>query len=885
MLRVAIEALGHHLRTIRRGWNCGLMLSLVACAARGATLEEAQNLFRSGDYSQSIVVSRAALVERPWSEDWQVLLTESLLTLGRQAEAQTVVSNALSQGEPSLRLCWLAREVYLRNGRKPDADQMVERIIRAAISGRVNDAGSLVALGRAALLKRGDPKLVLDRMFSVAKRADPDSREVYLAIGELALEKHDFALAAKTFQEGLTKVPDDPDLLHGLARAYQPSEQALMIQTLEKALTRNSNHIASLLVLADHSIDAEAYAKAGGLLDRIQQINPWQPEAWAYRAVIATLQNKLPEAKTARETALKFWSTNPEVPHLIGLKLSQKYRFTDGAAFQREALRFDPEYLPAKAQLAQDLLRLGEEAEGWQVADEVQKSDGYNVTANNLMSLHDAMRGFQVLTNEHFKLRMAAHEATLYGGRALELLTQAREKLAARYECLLPQPTLVEVFTNQADFAVRTFGLPQNDGFLGVCFGNVITANSPGAYPGHPFNWEAMLWHEYCHVITLNLTHNKMPRWLSEGISVYEERQANPAWGEQITPKYREMILGGELTPISELSAAFLMPPTGEHLQFAYYESSLVVQFIIERFGFPKLLAILRDLGTGAEINQTIAKHTVAMSTLEKDFEVYAKQIAERMGPKLDWERPGLGGGELVGRRAGPGLTPAPTQQVARVDLNDFNWESWLKAHPTNFYALSGRARELAEQKKWSEAKPLLQQLVELCPEFVGAQSAYLMLAETHRALGETKEERAVLDRFAARDDSTTDAFLRLMELTREAQDWNAVLLNARRYRAVNPLVPIPYRFLADAAEQTGDARTAIEACRALLQLDPPDPAEANYRLARLLHGVGDPAARQHVLQALEEAPRYREALRLLLEMSKQETASASAGTPAPNQP
>jgi tetratricopeptide (TPR) repeat protein len=885
VLRVTLEALGRNVRALWRGWSCGVLLLMFAFAARGADLEEAQNLFLSGSYSQSVTAATEGLADRPYSEDWQVLLTQSLLALGRNAEAHTLITNLLSRREPSLRICWQARAVFLSNGRKQDADQMVDRIISAAINGRIGDAASLVALGRAALIKHGDPKLVLDRMFSVAKRADPNSREVYLAIGELALTKHDFALAAKTFQEGLTKLPDDPDLLHGLALAYQPSEQALMVQTLEAALKRNSNHVASLLLLADHAIDAEAYPKASELLNRINQINPWQPEAWSYRAVIATLQNKPQEATTARTTALKFWATNPDVPHLIGLKLSQKYRFAEGATLQREALQFDPEYLPAKAQLAQDLLRLGEETEGWLMADEVHKIDGYNITANNLMSLHDAMQGFQLLTNEHFQLRMAPHEATLYGGRALELLTQAREKLAAKYECVLPKPTLVEVFTNQADFAVRTFGLPQNDGFLGVCFGNVITANSPGAYPGHPFNWETMLWHEFCHVITLNLTHNKMPRWLSEGISVYEERQVNPAWGEQLTPKYREMILGGELTPISELSAAFLMPPTGEHLQFAYYESSLVVQFIIERFGFPKLLAILRDLGTGAEINQTIAKHTVTMGTLEKDFTAYARKVAEAMGPKLDWERPGLGGGDLIGRGRGERLTPSPTQQVARVDLSDFNWESWLKAHPTNFYALSGRARELAAEKKWSEAKPLLQQLVELCPEFVGAGSAYTMLAEAHRVLGETNQELKVLERFTERDDSTIHAYLRLMELAREAKDWNAVLLNARRYRAVNPLVPIPYRFLADAAEKTGDTRTAIEACRALLQLNPPDPAEANYRLARLLHGVGDPAARQHVLQALEEAPRYREALRLLLEMSKQETASAASGTPALNKP
>ena len=191
------------------------------------------------------------------------------------------------------------------------------------------------------------------------RSASPRSREVYLAIGELALDKHDFALAAKTFQEGLQHLPDDPDLLQGLARAYEPSQQALMVETAEAAIRRNSNHVASLLLLTDHAIDAEAYSDAAGLLNRIKQINPWQPEAWAYGAVIAMLQNQPDSAETAQANALKFWPTNPRVPYLIGRKLSQNYRFREGAALQREALQFDPDYLPAKVQLAQDLLRLG----------------------------------------------------------------------------------------------------------------------------------------------------------------------------------------------------------------------------------------------------------------------------------------------------------------------------------------------------------------------------------------------------------------------------------------------------------------------------------------------------------------------------------------------
>ena len=120
------------------------------------------------------MLAREGLSERPRSEDWQSLLTETLLTLGRYGEAQTVVSNALDRGYPSLQVCWLAREVFLSNGRTKDAEEMVNRIIRSAAAGRVGDAASLVVLGRAALLKHADPKLVLDRMFDAAKKREPE---------------------------------------------------------------------------------------------------------------------------------------------------------------------------------------------------------------------------------------------------------------------------------------------------------------------------------------------------------------------------------------------------------------------------------------------------------------------------------------------------------------------------------------------------------------------------------------------------------------------------------------------------------------------------------------------------------------------------------------
>ena len=90
--------------------------------------------------------------------------------------------------------------------------------------------------------------------------------------------------------------------------------------------------------------------------------------------------------------------------------------------------------------------------------------------------------------------------------------------------------------------------------------------------------------------------------------------------------------------------------------------------------------------------------------------------------------------------------------------------------------------------------------------------------------------------------------------------------LNCERVLAVNPLLPDTHRHLAMATEALNDAPQAIESWQTLLRLDPLDPAEANYRLARLLREPDNPKAKRHLLMALEEAPRFREALKLLLD-------------------
>jgi tetratricopeptide (TPR) repeat protein len=403
--------------------------------------------------------------------------------------------------------------------------------------------------------------------------------------------------------------------------------------------------------------------------------------------------------------------------------------------------------------------------------------------------------------------------------------------------------------------------MPGNPGYLGVCFGSVITANSPASQAPNPANWEDVLWHEFCHVVTLNETKNRMPRWLSEGISVYEERQANPAWGEAMNLSYRDMILNDELTPLGKLSSAFLTPKNSEHLQFAYYESSLVIEFVVQRFGFETLKKILGDLRDGDEINKAIAAHTAPLPEIEKQFDAFVRERAKNLAPAADLEKP-----------------PAEQSEAERT--------MWKKIHADNYYLRMRTAQELMKDKKWAEAKPVLESLANSYHGESRAENPYWLLAVAQRNLKETNAEMATLEKFAAQESDFVDLYIRLIELSEAQKNWPAVTKYVERLLAINPLISLPYQALAEAAVASGNNEQAITAYRKLLLLDPPDPADVHFQLARLLHkrGNAEAEAKRHVLESLEEAPRFRDAQRLLLEI-KRETPQPTAQAATSNSP
>ena len=91
----------------------------------------------------------------------------------------------------------------------------------------------------------------------------------------------------------------------------------------------------------------------------------------------------------------------------------------------------------------------------------------------------------------------------------------------------------------------------------------------------------------------------------------------------------------------------------------------------------------------------------------------------------------------------------------------------------------------------------------------------------------------------------------------------------------VDPLDPEVHEVLGDLLLESGRAAESLTEFQVLLAMDPHDKASAWYRLASANHALGSyETSRTQLLQALDLAPNFRPAQRLLLESMRADGAS-----------
>ena len=194
----------------------------------------------------------------------------------------------------------------------------------------------------------------------------------------------------------------------------------------------------------------------------------------------------------------------------------------------------------------------------------------------------DSLDKFAVFEDKDFVVKMHKDEAPVMQEYVLSLAHRAIDTLSKRYQFTPKGPILIEIFPKHDDFAVRNVGLPGMIGALGACFGRVVTMDSPRAPGRGGSQWEATLWHELAHVITLQMTNKRLPRWVSEGISSYEEALARREWGRGQDMQFASMLNAGQAIKLKDLNAAFQNPRL---ISIAYFQASVVIEYLVKTYG------------------------------------------------------------------------------------------------------------------------------------------------------------------------------------------------------------------------------------------------------------------------------------------------------------
>jgi tetratricopeptide (TPR) repeat protein len=324
------------------------------------------------------------------------------------------------------------------------------------------------------------------------------------------------------------------------------------------------------------------------------------------------------------------------------------------------------------------------------------------------------------------------------------------------------------------------------------------------------------------HVFTLSITQNRVPRWLSEGISVFEEWRTGPTPGVEMPPRYLDAFAAGRFLPIAHLDEGFIRPSYEGQMQVSYVQAGLTCLYIEQRWGFPKLVTLLREFTRDVRIEAALQ---VAFGVTAADFDA--------------------------------GFNAFVKQRFA----------AYL-ADPKKLRSLLQSAEAGLSQKNPSVAIRDAQAAIDLLPEFTASDNAYVLLVAAELDAGDKPAAIRALQAWRKAGGWEPTGLRKLAALLQEG----GRLAEATEVReAINysdPLAVADHALLGDLLLDQKRAADALREFTVLLALDTQDPATAHLGVARAESLAGDRAlARRHVLQALEIAPHFRPAQNLLLEL------------------
>ena len=754
---------------------------------------------------------------------------------GRYADAEKLLASPAASapgGDAALELGKL--QLYL--GKKAEGTRTLQRVINASPQNTVVD---FVRLGEAERVLGQFQQANAD--FRQANQLAPQNVAANIGWGEVFAEKYNRSDAAKSFQAALMAEPDNVRAKVGMASLMTDTNPPAARQLLGEVLNKDPNYVPAHVLLAQIALDDGKRDEAKESLRKALMVNPNSLEARSIDAAIAFLEDRKADFDAKVADILKINPRYSKVYRLAAEVASHNYRYNEAADFAKRAVALDPDDAQSSATLGLQLLRTNDESGARVVLERAFKGDPYDVVTYNLLSMMDALDKFVTIRDGDVVVRMSADEAPVMREYVVPFAKESLAKLSKQWNFTPQGPILVEMFPKHDDFAVRTMGLPGMIGALGVCFGQLVAFDSPKARPPGEFSWQETLWHELTHVITIQMSNNRIPRWLTEGISVWEEASARPDWGRETTVPFAQALEQNKPLKLRNLNEGFQDP---ELIVLSYYQASQVVDYLVKTYGEPKLQAFVKAFSRGIDTE----------TALKEVYGVGIDQVQTGLDAAFDRDFGAM-------RKA---LKKIDVPQNATAD----QLAAMAQANPDSFGV---HMRLAAERKKAGDAAGAiraLEQAAKLLPAIQGKQNPHLAIAEI--ALEQKNNARAIeaLDAFLKVDGNDVDGARQRAQLLEQAGEAARASTAYARVIDVDPFDSHAQSMVGKAALQRKDAQTAIRAFRAALAAKPADLAAAHYDLAQAyLLGGQNAEAKQETLAALEVAPSFEPAQDLLLKI------------------
>ena len=529
-----------------------------------------------------------------------------------------------------------------------EAKDLYEAIVADSEQNPVSDPLDMYFVARSHMALRGQQHFeAASRLLRDAIRKAPKRPEARTAFGELAFAAYRESKGrphAETYIKPVLSENGEVEaalLVMYRARSFNMFlDGAKTAEFLERALIRNPNSVPARILRASRLIDDRLFDAAAAALDSTLAVNPRDRVALSHRAAVAFLLHDEAGEKQWRARALAGYPGYAELDRVYGDHLAALYRFEDSLAYYRSALAADPNNVPAMHGLAKASVYTGkgEQAVEWLTkAKELEKGYADAWRTNILISEQLLAKEYDTFARGHFLFAVHKADRAVLEGYLAKWFEDAYEYLGNKYGYKPQNKIRVEVLHEWVDFSVRTIGF-RGFSALGACFGEFVTMVSPSdeLLRQNDFMWSATAWHEYAHVLTLALSKHRVPRWLTEGLSVYEESAKNRSWERGMQRELLDAYHNNDIPPLRLLNRLF----RGGRILFGYYQGGLTVEYLAEHHGFKPVVSMLKAYGDD-QGTERIFQKTYGYSTREFDKRfrkwIFEKKLSGlKLLPRLD---------------------------------------------------------------------------------------------------------------------------------------------------------------------------------------------------------------------------------------------------------